>query len=322
MDYKPSAYGAYAEYNFSPADVAQLDGTEKSEKHWFDDLSFNLGLRYDYHVTHGSYITPRASFRYKTGDLSVLRFSIGSGARIPYVFTENQAVFVTNRKLGRFESPNLERAINLGLNYTQQFLWDERAGNFSIDLYRTTFQEQYVVDLYNPSLEIEMYNEKGYSYTNSLLAQWNYELLNDLDIKLAYKYNRSVQRFESGLEQRPLFPEHRALANLVYRPGGWTINATYQWTGSQLLPDNSAIPADLLNFHPEETDPYGIVNLQLGYKWKWLDLYSGVENLFSETQEFPIISYADSGSPYFDAGQVFKPVFGRRIFAGVRLKFE
>ena len=45
-------------------------------------LNMVLGLRFDYHNNIGSFLTPRAHFRYAFSDTSSLRFSIGSGRRV------------------------------------------------------------------------------------------------------------------------------------------------------------------------------------------------------------------------------------------------
>jgi outer membrane receptor for ferrienterochelin and colicins len=52
--------------------------------------------------------------------------------------------------------------------------------------------------------------------------------------------------------------------------------------------------------------------------FKTFELYGGAENLFDYTQHNPIIGVNDPTSIYFDATQIYAPMMGRRIYAGLR----
>jgi len=70
------------------------------------------------------------------------------------------------------------------------------------------------------------------------------------------------------------------------------------------------------------SDAYFIFNSQISKSLfqKKLDLYVGLENIFDFKQNNPIIDGANPFSSYFDASMVWAPVFGRMIYAGLRLK--
>jgi len=55
----------------------------------------------------------------------------------------------------------------------------------------------------------------------------------------------------------------------------------------------------------------------------WADkfeIYAGAENLFDYRQENPIIASDDPFGDYFDASLIWGPVFGRKIYVGLRFK--
>lgn len=47
-------------------------------------------------------------------------------------------------------------------------------------------------------------------------------------------------------------------------------------------------------------------------------LYVGVENLFDFTQPHPIVASSDPWRDDFDATMVWGPVYGRKIYGGLR----
>jgi outer membrane receptor for ferrienterochelin and colicins len=47
-------------------------------------------------------------------------------------------------------------------------------------------------------------------------------------------------------------------------------------------------------------------------------MYAGVENLTGYTQDHPIISPENPFSSTFDATNIWGPIMGRKIYAGIR----
>jgi outer membrane receptor for ferrienterochelin and colicins len=52
------------------------------------------------------------------------------------------------------------------------------------------------------------------------------------------------------------------------------------------------------------------------------NVYLGVENLLNYKQTNPIVSSDVPYSKYFDASMVWGPIYGRMLYAGLRLKIK
>ncbi len=64
--------------------------------------------------------------------------------------------------------------------------------------------------------EVLFYNLKGSSFANSFQAEFNYELIHNLNLRTAYKYYDIQTDYLRGTFQRPLQAKHRFLGNLEY----------------------------------------------------------------------------------------------------------
>jgi len=60
------------------------------------------------------------------------------------------------------------------------------------------------------------------------------------------------------------------------------------------------------------------MNSQITYVLKKIEVYGGVENLLDYRQLHPIINANQPFSNSFDATQVWGPIEGRRVYAGLR----
>ena len=297
-----SSVGAFFEYSY--------DSLER--------LNMVLGLRFDHHNNIGSFLTPRAHFRYAFSDTSTLRFSIGSGRRVAAAFAENQKLFGSGRTI---QTPNLqsndfglspEHAWNYGISFLQGFQIASIPLNINVDLYRTEFVNQVVVD-WETLGQISFYNLSGESYAKSLQLGLDARLFRILDARFAYKYYDVQVDYSSGRMQKPLQPKQRYFINLGYIGTKWRIDATYQYTGSQ------RIPPTILNPNGFESKSFGLINSQLTYIPKTnFEIYLGGENLNNESQARPILSADQPFSSNFDSSLVYAPVFGRMMYVGLR----
>ena len=108
-----------------------------------------------------------------------------------------------------------EVALNYGISYLQGFTLFGKKGDITFDFYRTSFQNQVVVDWENPQ-EISFYNLQGASYANSFQTEINYMLKEGLNLRFAYKYYDIQTDYNSGRFIKPLTPNHRFFANVSY----------------------------------------------------------------------------------------------------------
>ena len=95
------------------------------------------------------------------------------------------------------------------------------------------------------------------------------------------------------------------------------IRDSYHFVGSQRLPSN---PRDGLD---PTVDAYGLWNAQISRVFSpRFEVYLGGENLSKVQQSNPIIGVDNPFGRDFDASLVYAPVFGRMIYAGLRLKLN
>jgi len=317
--------GAHGEYTFS--------WEESREGSDFRAMTAILGLRADRHNLGGTQISPRLNVKYNPDDRSAIRLSIGRGWRSPNLLVDNlnwlpSSRTVTDRS-GSDEDISdanpgfrgLETAWNFGVNYTRDFLIAGREGQIVFDLFRTDFQNQLIVDAEQDITTLRIYQLDGKSFANSFMVSGNYEILPLIDVKLAYKFNDVRQTYagENGLREVPLTPRHRALATLGYDGPRIKAHLNYQWTGRQRLIDFNEIPADIFLPHPQRSPAFGLLSLNVTYVANAkTEFYAGGENLTNRTQRDAIIGAWSPFDGYFDATQVYQPLFQRRAYVGVR----
>ncbi len=302
--YKNNIPGAFAEYTY-------------------DDLknfSAVLGLRTDY-ASDKIQFTPRLHIRYKIFKNTTLRMSVGRGFRYVNLFAENPAIMATSRQIVVTEKLNPESAWNGGINATQSFYINNREASFSVDLYRTQFENQVVLNYDESPQYVFISNLHGLSYGNSFQASFNFFVIEKFEVRLAYKYNDVQQTLNGVLMQKPLSPKHRALFNAAYSKWkNWKFDATVQWVGEQRIPSTAGNPEQYQI--PLHSPSYFRVLGQVTYiKHRW-EFYIGGENLNDFRQKDAIISADEPFGPYFDSSLVWGPLSGRMFYAGLRFTLK
>ena len=296
----------------------------------FDSLAqWNIvaGLRIDNHNNLGTFVTPRLHVRYTPWERAALRFSVGQGRKAANIFAENQSLFATNRSIdlqtngGSIYGLRPEKAWNYGGSFQQGFSLFNKQGDLTVDYYRTQFQDQVVVD-WETARFIRFYNLEGESFANSFQLSLDYAPFENTAFRFAYKNYQVKTTFTNGLQQRLLQPENRFFANAEYNNvteegKGWRFDANYHFVGSQRLPEN---PRDGL---AAMAGAYGLWNAQISRVFSpRFEVYLGGENLTKVQQNNPIIGVDRPFGRDFDASLVYAPVFGRMIYAGLRLKLK
>lgn len=323
LDRREFVPGVMAEYTYSRPS-AELD---------FPDLVVVLGGRVDWNSRFGWQVTPRLSAKYNFTEKSVVRLSAGRGYRSPNVVAENISLLASNRNF-IFSNPNggnaeilgPEEAWNYGLNFTQNFKIAQRDASFSVDLYRTDFVRQVLVDVERPpidsKLSVYFYNSTGNSFSNSALFNFQYSPLPGLDVKLAFKWNDVRAEFADGkLKTLPLVAQQRGLVSVDYTTPNerWTLNTHVQIVGPQRLPDNSFLPHDLTHDFPPTTPTFALWNAQVTRKFgQNLELYAGCENITGYQQHHAIISADNPASTFFNGSQVWAPMMRQVGYLGIR----
>ncbi len=293
----------------------------------YDNLeNFTLvaGVRLDIHNRLGTFVTPRLHLRYLPQENTIIRFSLGSGRKVANIFAENQSLFGTNRQIsilkngGSIYGLNPEKAWNYGASIRQIFNLLGSGGDITLDYYITNFTDQVVVD-WESEGQILFYNLEGLSRANSFQLSIDYNLSQAMSLRFAYKNYDVKTTYDSGFLQRPLQAQNRFFANVGWeskrnaKQAQWRWDLTCHALGKQRLVSNQRDPAG--SYSPA----YSLWNSQLtrAFSSKF-ELYAGIENLGNYKQLSPIIGVEDPFGINFDTAQIYAPIFGRMVYAGLR----
>jgi outer membrane receptor for ferrienterochelin and colicins len=313
-DRKEAVPGAFFEYTYDPSEKFSAIG----------------GLRIDHNSLYGFLVTPRLHLRYEPIKGTVIRASGGRGERTANIFAENIGALISSRQVnivangtGKAYGLNPEIAWNEGISLDQKFKLFSRTGSVAVDFFRTDFQNQVVVDMDKTAREINFYDLTGKSYSNSFQLEINHEVLNKLDLRLAYRLFDVKTTYHGELLQRPLVAKDRAFANIAYELKGWKLDYTITYNGTKRIPFTGDNPVQYQL--PEKSPSYVLMNAQisktLGKKYP-LDIYVGSENLTNYYQKDPVLASDQPFGPYFDASLVWGPLTGRMFYTGVRYKIR
>jgi hypothetical protein len=126
---------------------------------------------------------------------------------------------------------------------------------------------------------------------------------------------------------RMMIPRDRVLFNVGYTLpyDKWKADLTVQWNGQGRINDPLQSLQATVDKKPMPilfSQPYTNVNAQVSRAFPKFEVYLGGENLLNFKQPNPIINAQDPFGKYFDAGQVWGPIVGRMIYAGVRVKVK
>lgn len=318
LDYSRNEYavGGFFEYNFDN----------------LDQLNLTAGVRVDHHNLLGTFITPRLHMRYTPWEKSALRASVGRGKRSANIFAENQQMFATSRTInilnsnGNIYGLHPEIAWNYGVSFLQGFNLFGREADLTLDYYKTDFQNQVVVDYENPQ-EVNFYNLEGESYANSLQIEFNYNVFENFDLRMAYKFYDVKTKYNSGKLEKPLTPKHRVFANASYKTkkqaqgSQWKFDATFNWLGEQRFASTVFNPIQYQL--PEKTPALGTLNTQITKVFSTsFEVYLGGENITNVKQNNPILGADNPFGSNFDTTFVYGPIFGSSYYAGLRFKIN
>lgn len=284
------------------------------------DLVIMPGIRADFHNKFGTLITPRLHLKYQINDFNEFRASIGKGFHNPLPIAENQNILMSNRTIVFQDELKIEEALNLGINTTSDFsLWG-MIGTFNTEYYYTKFQNQTIIDMDNSVAEILIYNLKGDSYSHNFQVDANIEIINDLNLMLAYRYNDVWTTIGNELTEKPLISKSKIFLNTAYSFSGWSFDITMEYNGSGRIPNTTNYPAEyrLSNRYPD----FALLHGQITKQFDNFEIYLGGENLTDYKQHNPIISANEPYSKYFDSSMIWGPVHGRKLYFGVRYKYN
>ncbi|PKQ61583.1 hypothetical protein BZG02_15450 [Labilibaculum filiforme] len=298
--------GAYMEYTWLPN----------------DQITLQTGLRYDDHNIFGGFVTPRIHFRYQFAPKSTVRIAGGSGRRTSNPIAENSFLLASSRSFEIADNLQQEKAWNFGLSFTQYFNLFGKEFTLATDFYRTTFDNQVMVDLDNSVNSVKFYNLDGKSWANNYQAEIKFEPIERLDVTTAIRFSDVKADINNEFRKVPYVNRFKGLVNFSYATNfnKWQFDFTTQFNGDMRIPSTQDNPND---FQRREKSPaYALLNAQITKRFRIWELYLGAENLGNYTQKNPIIGAEEPFGEYFDASMIWGPIQERKFYLGLRLTIE
>lgn len=291
-----------------------------------EKLTLVAGGRVDFHNLYGTRFTPRVHLLYHLPAEFDLRLSVGKGWRVANAVAENYGMLVNSRTWSVLDRRlNPEESWNYGAGLTKALQWFGRKGNFTLDFYRTDFQNQLIIDMETAD-RISVYNLRGTSFANSFQVEWNIEPLPRTEVKLAYRWFDVQQSVQTPGGETVLLPKmfvnrDRVLFNVGWASDKyekWKVDFTWQWNGRRRIPNTDHSHDGTLT--SVYAPAFSNFNAQVTKNFRTWALYVGGENLANFTQKNPIIGANDPFGKNFDASMVWGPIIGRMIYVGFRYK--
>ncbi len=284
-------------------------------------IAIVAGIRVDKHNLFGVLPTARLHAKYSFNPTTTLRIAAGNGYRTTNIIADNMGLLASNRNwtgLNNTKTYDLESAYNVGINIVKEVEISGKKGVISIDLYRTQFLKQIVIDREKSAQDVYYYALKNKeSYSNSIQLQLDYELAKGLDIRLAYRYYDVKTKYDSiDAITNPFISAHRGFINVSYTSRSkWSASFTSQFIGSKRVPPTTTNP---VAYQAVNKSPYyTLVNAQVGRDYVWGRWYVGIENALNYTQKNPIIAADKPYSRYLDSSLVWGPINGAQVYTGV-----
>jgi outer membrane cobalamin receptor len=307
-----TAYGAFAELNANPTERLQIIA----------------GLRQDINNLYGMLFTPRIHARYSITEKTSIKISSGKAYRSPQMVVDHLSALAGNRTWNlptnaTTEYPfgfEMEEAVNSGIVLVHNTKLFHRTATFTLDAFHTNFQNQLVAD-YETAGSFSLYNLSGKSFANAVQTDFTFSPIKRSEIRLAYRWLDAQTTYTEGLKERPLVAKHRVFINLAYstkenaKSQKWNFDFTARWLGSQRLANQS----DYIVASNIYSPAYWTLNAQVSFFAKEnLEFYAGGENLTGYMIHHPIHLSENPSSEFFDASQVYGPMFGANYYVGLR----
>ena len=283
-----------------------------------EKLSIIAGIRGDYHNIYGAFATPRFHMKYSITDHTILRASAGLGYRTANVIAENNTMLASSRSLYITEDPKQEKAFNAGISITQYVDILGRELRLSAEVYHTSFINQVILDFDRDPQAIYVYNLDGKSYSSAYQVEAGYELIERLDVTLAFRYNDVKITTNDKLQDKALLHRYKGLITLSYATNlnKWQFDFTTQFNGTSRIPGTESNPPE---YQRSNSSPaYTNINAQVTKYFKKWNIYLGGENLTNYKQKDPIIAADQPFGKYFDSSMIWGPGSGVNIYAGLR----
>ena len=292
-----------------------------------DNLELVLGARFDRTestLVEDEGVSPRAGLKWKTSDALTLRASVGGGFRVPYLFAED--LHLCSAAPTIVVDPAIEPEKSWNANVSGSVYLDRFSADLS--LFRTKIRDKIALDFVEGSPDYDaIYRNAGDAVTQGVEANVRYQFIDALALTSGFAWTDA--QYDTPLD--PAVPESdhvMRVPEIAMTVGfevddtarGLTIDINARMTGSMYLEKELLldIGGQGAGYHVDHTDPFWVMDLRAEKSVLSgdLTLFTGVENIFDETQDVVYNAEQEDTAAY-----IYAPLTGRYLYGGARVRF-
>ncbi len=289
----------FSSYNYTTTGIFLQDDWQAFQK-----LSFQIGMRYDYHNVFGSFALPRLSLFYKASPKFSIRLAGGSGYKTPNLFdlTEPSPI-ITN--VSATVHPENSYGANADINY-HTFVFNDLNITINQAFYYTTITNSIVLN-YNTYnyLTATNGNYQVNSYGTDTYIRLKY---NELELYLGYNHTEALQQYTTINFNMPFNPKDKFSSTLAYDiEGKWRMGIEAAYTANQYIYNNKKV------------NDFWFVAAMIERKFKFLSIVINCENLLDTKQSnYEKIVEGTKQNPIFKP--LWAPTEGRVLNLSLKIK--
>jgi iron complex outermembrane receptor protein len=273
-------------------------------------ITFQTGLRTDYHNKYGTFVLPYLASLYKLNEDLYVRASGGLGYKVPTVFSDatDKAGYENALPLGNLVKAETSEGFNLDINYK---------GTLSDEVIFTINQAFYYTTLNNPLYPQSDSLAKGvlfYANEAGQLEARGFDtdimlILDELVLSIDYTYTDAKKRFDADTSPLELTPRHKVNITISYEvEKNWRTGIEAFYTGRQYLNDGTP------------TRDYWTAGFMIEKLFEDFSIIGNIENMFDVRQtRFENIVIPPYTRPSFR--QIYAPLDGIVANVALRIRF-
>lgn len=283
----------------------------QDETHVFDEVTFLLSGRLDYHSTFGTFFVPRFSVMYRPLSSLTFRLSGGTGYKAPTIFVE-EAEEIGFRNVHPLKNARVEKARSASFDLN----WRGILGSWTVDynsaLFFTTFDDALIAD--EDSLQSDVvYLRNATGVTKSIGGELSLRFTyGDFKVSLGYTYLYATQSDKDRSAEMELNPRHSFGVVCIWESSEHQLKMGLEnyWTSSQRVQRNP---------FRTTTPAYWSTGFIVEKGFGSIRLFVNFENIFDTRQtryERLFLTNVTTGT--VRTLPIYAPLEGRVINAGVR----
>ena len=164
--------------------------------------------------------------------------SAGRGRHSPHPLEEYNYMLASSRRVVMPEKLRMETADNFGAGLAYEVQLGERKLSFNAEYYYTDFKNQLIANMDRDPHAVYLECSSNPSFSHAFQVESNVDILDDLNLLVAYRYTDVKVDYGEGLVRKPLTSKYKGLISVAYSPfmGLWQFDVTCSLNGGGTMP--------------------------------------------------------------------------------------